>query len=126
MATECDGKKKDETKDTREEEKADEHGSRTEDRKSEKEDKSSNNDVVERKKKEISEILKSKKVKGKKNKEIEEEYQFNMPEYYIKEEFKTVQESLELFQNDELFFKPGTYIGVNLDCIASWSYHFFS
>nr|XP_045581253.1 serine beta-lactamase-like protein LACTB, mitochondrial [Procambarus clarkii]XP_045581254.1 serine beta-lactamase-like protein LACTB, mitochondrial [Procambarus clarkii]XP_045581255.1 serine beta-lactamase-like protein LACTB, mitochondrial [Procambarus clarkii]XP_045581256.1 serine beta-lactamase-like protein LACTB, mitochondrial [Procambarus clarkii]XP_045581258.1 serine beta-lactamase-like protein LACTB, mitochondrial [Procambarus clarkii]XP_045581259.1 serine beta-lactamase-like protein len=46
--------------------------------------------------------------KTKKSKKQEEEDEFAMQEYYIKEEFNTVQESLELFQNDELYFKPGT------------------
>lgn len=64
--------------------------------------------VTEHKKDEINKIVKSKCKRGKgKKKEEEEEDEFDMKEYYIKEEFNTVQEALELFQNDELFFKPG-------------------
>ncbi|KAK3849510.1 hypothetical protein Pcinc_043743 [Petrolisthes cinctipes] len=68
---------------------------------------------AEEKRKEINEVLisqvnKRKKNNKKKKKEEEEEDEFDMEEYYIKEEFETIKEALELFQNDDLFFKPGT------------------
>lgn len=44
--------------------------------------------------------------KNKKKKE-EEEDEFDLKEYYIKEEFETISDALKLFQDDELFFKPG-------------------
>lgn len=42
-----------------------------------------------------------------KKKKDEEEDEFDLKEYYIKEEFETVSDALKLFQDDELFFKPG-------------------
>ncbi|KAK4321605.1 hypothetical protein Pmani_007607 [Petrolisthes manimaculis] len=68
---------------------------------------------AEEKRKEINEVLisqvnKRKKKNNKKKKEEEEEDEFDMEEYYIKEEFESIKEALELFQNDDLFFKPGT------------------
>ena len=48
----------------------------------------------------------SRRRRGKKKKE-EEEDEFDLQEYYIKEEYETVQDALKIFQNDELFFKPG-------------------
>lgn len=45
--------------------------------------------------------------KGKKKKKEEEDDEFDLKEYYIKEEYETIQDALELFQNDELFHKPG-------------------
>lgn len=49
-----------------------------------------------------------KRRKGKKKKkEEEDDDEFDLKEYYIKEEYETIQDALELFQNDELFHKPG-------------------
>ncbi|XP_045133389.1 serine beta-lactamase-like protein LACTB, mitochondrial isoform X2 [Portunus trituberculatus] len=42
-----------------------------------------------------------------KKKKDEEEDEFDLKEYYIKEEFETIKDALKLFQDDELFFKPG-------------------
>ncbi|KAG7170811.1 Serine beta-lactamase-like protein LACTB-like 1 [Homarus americanus] len=65
--------------------------------------------VTDRKRMELYKIIRAKANKRRKMIEkAEEENEFNMEEYYIKEEFDTIQEALELFQNDELFFKPGT------------------
>lgn len=72
-------------------------------------DRNKGNDAEE-KRKEINDVLASqmnKKKKILKKKKEEEENEFDMEEYYIKEEFDTVKEALELFQKDELFFKPG-------------------
>lgn len=64
---------------------------------------------AEEKRKEINDVLASQMNKKKilKKKKEEEENEFDMEEYYIKEKFDTVKEALELFQKDELFFKPG-------------------
>ncbi|XP_042215502.1 serine beta-lactamase-like protein LACTB, mitochondrial [Homarus americanus] len=65
--------------------------------------------VTDRKRMELYKIIRAKANKRRKMIEkAEEENEFNMEEYYIKEEFDTIQEALELFQNDELFFKPGS------------------
>lgn len=48
--------------------------------------------------------LMSKRRRKKKKKEEEE---FDLEEYYFTDEFETVEEALEIFQNDDLFFKPG-------------------
>ncbi|XP_076065583.1 serine beta-lactamase-like protein LACTB, mitochondrial [Oratosquilla oratoria] len=42
-----------------------------------------------------------KKKRGKEN-------EFDSKEYFIKEEFKDIESALKLFQDDDLFFKPGT------------------
>lgn len=46
-------------------------------------------------------------VHGKKKKEPQEEDEFDLKEYYIKEHFESTEEALKIFQNDELFFEPG-------------------
>lgn len=51
-------------------------------------------------------VLKKRKSKKKKKKEVTE---YDLEEYYFTDEFETVEEALELFQNDDLFFKPGEY-----------------
>lgn len=73
-------------------------------------DRNKGNDAEERRK-EINDVLAYQMTKRKKilkKKMEEEENEFDMEEYYIKEEFDTVKEAMELFQKDELFFKPGT------------------
>lgn len=63
---------------------------------------------AEARRKEIDDVLVNQMNKSlKKKKEEKEKDEFDMLEYYIKEEFDTVKEAMELFQKDELFFKPG-------------------
>lgn len=63
---------------------------------------------AEARRKEIDDVLVNQMNKNlKKKKEEKEKDEFDMLEYYIKEEFDTVKEAMELFQKDELFFKPG-------------------
>lgn len=65
--------------------------------------------MVGQKRRELNRIIKAKTNKKRKaKKKEEEENEFDLQEYHIKEEFDTIQEALELFQNDELFFKPGS------------------
>lgn len=59
----------------------------------------------EKKKESILKILQRNSDKKKKKKEEEDE--FDMKEYYIKEYFDTIEDATKLFQDDELFFKPG-------------------
>ncbi|KAK7060069.1 hypothetical protein SK128_004510 [Halocaridina rubra] len=42
-----------------------------------------------------------------KKKGEDDDDEFDLKEYYIKEKFDTIQEAVKLFQDDELFFKPG-------------------
>lgn len=49
----------------------------------------------------------SKKRKSRKKKKEKEEDEFDLEEYYFTDEFESVAEALEMFQNDDLFFKPG-------------------
>lgn len=73
----------------------------------------SSQSVVETKKAELEKLLKGKANKKRKSKrKEEEENEFDMQEYYIKEKFESIEEALKLFQDDELFFKPGTNICV--------------
>ena len=48
-------------------------------------------------------------VKSNKKNEKNDEDEFSLEEYYNKEKFDSVEDALLLFQNDELFFKPGMY-----------------
>lgn len=48
----------------------------------------------------------SKKRKSRKKKK-EKEDEFDLEECYFTDEFESVAEALEMFQNDDLFFKPG-------------------
>ncbi|XP_063860892.1 serine beta-lactamase-like protein LACTB, mitochondrial [Scylla paramamosain] len=76
---------------------------------SENETASSSKDVKEESKNETTRCSCGNRVprrKHKKKKE-EEEDEFDLKEYHIKEEFETVKDALKLFQDDELFFKPG-------------------
>nr|XP_027234180.1 serine beta-lactamase-like protein LACTB, mitochondrial [Penaeus vannamei]XP_027234182.1 serine beta-lactamase-like protein LACTB, mitochondrial [Penaeus vannamei]XP_027234183.1 serine beta-lactamase-like protein LACTB, mitochondrial [Penaeus vannamei] len=69
----------------------------------------SSQSVAEAKKAELEKLLRSKASKKRKSKKKEEEEnEFDMQEYYIKEKFESIEEALKLFQDDELFFKPGT------------------
>ncbi|XP_047473617.1 serine beta-lactamase-like protein LACTB, mitochondrial [Penaeus chinensis] len=69
----------------------------------------SSQSVVETKKAELEKLLKGKANKKRKSKKKEEEEnEFDLQEYYIKEKFESIEEALKLFQDDELFFKPGT------------------
>ena len=43
-----------------------------------------------------------------KNKKSNPEEEFEKKEYYIKDNFKTIKQAVELFQNDPLLKKPGT------------------
>lgn len=47
-----------------------------------------------------------KRISRKKKKERKEE-EFDLEEYYFTDEFESIAEALEIFQNDDLFFKPG-------------------
>ncbi|KAL7643401.1 UNVERIFIED_CONTAM: hypothetical protein RMT77_005383 [Armadillidium vulgare] len=60
---------------------------------------------VEEKRNEMRAMLAEKALKTK-NKPPES-CEFDLEEYYIKEEFISVKEALKLFQDDELLFKPG-------------------
>lgn len=42
-----------------------------------------------------------------KDKNKQNESEFDAEEYYLQKKFKSVEESLKLFQDDELFNKPG-------------------
>lgn len=47
-----------------------------------------------------------KRISRKKKKERKEE-EFDLEEYYFTDEFESIAEALGIFQNDDLFFKPG-------------------
>ncbi|XP_074405819.1 serine beta-lactamase-like protein LACTB, mitochondrial [Zonotrichia albicollis] len=61
-----------------------------------------NTDCVKHKKEHDSETKGRNSKPGRNNKEFEQE------EYYLKEKFESVIESLKIFKNDPLFFKPGS------------------
>ena len=42
-----------------------------------------------------------------KKRDKDEESEFDLSEYYIKEQFDTVEEAMKIFEDDDLFFKPG-------------------
>uniref|UniRef100_A0A8C3N9J3 Beta-lactamase-related domain-containing protein n=1 Tax=Geospiza parvula TaxID=87175 RepID=A0A8C3N9J3_GEOPR len=61
-----------------------------------------NTDCVKQKKEHDSETKSRNSKPGRNDKEFEQE------EYYLKEKFESVIESLKIFKNDPLFFKPGS------------------
>uniref|UniRef100_A0A8C6Z469 Lactamase beta n=2 Tax=Nothoprocta perdicaria TaxID=30464 RepID=A0A8C6Z469_NOTPE len=76
------------------------------------------NQEKELKEKEAKGLEKTDSVKAKKEHEVEvksrnskpgrREKEFEQEEYYLKEKFESVIESLKIFKNDPLFFKPGS------------------
>ena len=61
---------------------------------------------VEEKREKIRNLV-AEKILRRKVKENPDE--FDLEEYYIKEEFDTIEEALKLFKDDDLLFKPGQY-----------------
>lgn len=63
-----------------------------------------NPDGVKQKKEHESETKSRNSKPGRNDKEFEQE------EYYLKEKFESVIESLKIFKNDPLIFKPGEFL----------------
>lgn len=61
-------------------------------------------DCAKQKKEHDSETKSRHSKPGRHDKEFEQE------EYYLKEKFESVIESLKIFKNDPLFFKPGEFL----------------
>lgn len=60
---------------------------------------------------EKSDVAKAKlEAEGKNAKGTKKKKEFEQEEYYLKEKMEDVIESLNLFKNDPLFFKPGTLL----------------
>ena len=49
-------------------------------------------------------------VKSRNSKPGRRDKEFEQEEYYLKEKFESVIESLKIFKNDPLFFKPGEFL----------------
>lgn len=71
----------------------------------EEDDKCDDEFSVMKKKKKTAQLLASLSMRSKKEEDNDSE--FKLEEYHIKETFKDTKEALKLFQDDELFFKPG-------------------
>lgn len=61
-------------------------------------------DFVKLRKEHEGEVKSRNSKPGRRDKEFEQE------EYYLKEKFESVIESLKIFKNDPLFFKPGEFL----------------
>lgn len=64
-------------------------------------------------------------VKSRNSKPGGKDKEFEQEEYYLKEKFESVFESLKIFKNDPLFFKPGEFLFIwTKICVLFWFFYY--